>query len=136
MVAFVDRLLPQAPDVHKVGSLYYLYYSVSTFGSQNSVIGLATSSTMDPGSWTDVRSVGVASTSAKPYNTIDPNLIQSWQQLLTSILDRSGAISTKSSLLLTQKVKTQTWLTTLNTILLGRAQAKDHTCYITVDITT
>jgi len=91
---------------------------------------------MDPGSWTDVRSVGVASTSAKPYNTIDPNLIQSWQQLLTSILDRSGAISTKSSLLLTQKVKTQTWLTTLNTILLGRAQAKDHTCYITVDITT
>jgi arabinan endo-1,5-alpha-L-arabinosidase len=31
---------------------------------------------MDPGSWTDLGSVGVASTSAKPYNAIDPNLIQ------------------------------------------------------------
>ncbi|KAF4628192.1 hypothetical protein G7Y89_g9961 [Cudoniella acicularis] len=64
-----------APDVHKVGSLYYMYYAVSTFGSQTSTIGLATSSTMDVGSWTDLGSVGVASTSAKPYNAIDPNLI-------------------------------------------------------------
>lgn len=65
-----------APDVHKVGNLYYLYYSVSTFGSQNSAIGLATSSTMDAGSWTDKGSTGVASTSAKPYNAIDANLLQ------------------------------------------------------------
>ncbi|TVY82168.1 putative arabinan endo-1,5-alpha-L-arabinosidase A [Lachnellula suecica] len=65
-----------APDVSKVGSLYYMYYAVSTFGSQNSVIGLATSSTLDVGSWTDLGTTGIQSTSAKPYNAIDPNLIQ------------------------------------------------------------
>jgi len=46
----------------------YLYYAVSTFGSQVSAIGLAVSSTMDPGTWTDRGSVGVASTARKPYN--------------------------------------------------------------------
>jgi arabinan endo-1,5-alpha-L-arabinosidase len=61
--------------VHKVGSLYHMYYTVSTFGSQTSSIGLATSSTMDVGSWTDKGAIGVSSTSAKPYNAIDSNLI-------------------------------------------------------------
>lgn len=42
-----------APDVSLVGSTYYLYYTASSFGTQNSVIGLATSSTMDVGSWSD-----------------------------------------------------------------------------------
>ncbi|OBU01332.1 hypothetical protein VE01_00594 [Pseudogymnoascus verrucosus] len=65
-----------APDVHKVGDIYHLYYSVSTFGSQNSAIGLATSSTMDAGSWTDKGAIGVTSSSSKPYNAIDANLIQ------------------------------------------------------------
>ncbi|KAB2574555.1 putative arabinan endo-1,5-alpha-L-arabinosidase A [Lasiodiplodia theobromae] len=64
-----------APSVHQIGSLYYLYYSVSTFGSQNSAIGLARSSTMDVGSWTDVGSTGIKSDSSKPYNAIDPALI-------------------------------------------------------------
>lgn len=36
-----------------VGSTYYLYYSVSTFGSQSSAIGYATSDTMEYGSWVD-----------------------------------------------------------------------------------
>jgi arabinan endo-1,5-alpha-L-arabinosidase len=52
-----------------------MYYAVSSFGSQDSAIGLATSSTMEVGSWTDLGATGVASTSAKPYNAIDPNLI-------------------------------------------------------------
>ncbi|KAL2022171.1 hypothetical protein VTK56DRAFT_6000 [Thermocarpiscus australiensis] len=64
-----------APDVSQVGNLYYVYYSVSTFGSQNSSIGLARSSTMDVGTWTDVGSVGVTSNPTKPYNAIDANLI-------------------------------------------------------------
>ncbi|KAF2437171.1 endo-1,5-alpha-L-arabinosidase [Tothia fuscella] len=42
-----------APDVSKIGNTYYCYYSISTFGSQNSAIGLATSQTLLPGSWTD-----------------------------------------------------------------------------------
>lgn len=60
--------------MHLVGSTYYLYYAVSTFGSQTSAIGLATSTTMDPDTWTDHGSVGVSSDSTKAYNAIDPNL--------------------------------------------------------------
>ena len=53
-----------------------MYYSVSTFGSQNSAIGYATSSTMEYGSWTDHGSVGISSSAGMPYNTIDANLVQ------------------------------------------------------------
>ncbi|KAI3400994.1 hypothetical protein diail_699 [Diaporthe ilicicola] len=65
-----------APSVNLVGSTYYLYYAVSVFGSQSSAIGYATSTTMEYGSWTDHGATGIASTSAKPYNAIDPALIQ------------------------------------------------------------
>jgi arabinan endo-1,5-alpha-L-arabinosidase len=58
-----------------VGNTYYLYYSVSQFGSQNSAIGVATSTTLDVGSWTDHGATGVKSSSDKPYNAIDGNLI-------------------------------------------------------------
>lgn len=66
----------QAPDVHLIGSTYVMFYAVSTSGSQTSAIGYATSSTMEYGSWTDHGATGIASTSAKPYNAIDPNLIE------------------------------------------------------------
>lgn len=66
---------PQAPDAQLVNGVYHVYYAVSTFGSQNSAIGLATSDTMEGGSWTDHGSIGVQSTSAKPYNAIDANLL-------------------------------------------------------------
>jgi arabinan endo-1,5-alpha-L-arabinosidase len=64
-----------APDVTKIGNRYYLLYSVSSFGSQQSEIGHASSPTMDPGSWKDHGSSGVASSKGKPYNAIDGNLI-------------------------------------------------------------
>lgn len=64
-----------APDVSLVDGTYYVYYAASTFGSQVSVIGLATSTTMDCGSWTDHGSVGVSSSSGSAYNAIDPNLL-------------------------------------------------------------
>ncbi|KAF2110294.1 putative extracellular endo-1,5-alpha-L-arabinase [Lophiotrema nucula] len=64
-----------APDVAKVGSTYYLYYSVSSFGSQDSAIGVATSTTLDVNSWTDLGSTGVSSSSGKSYNAIDGNLL-------------------------------------------------------------
>ncbi|KAJ5945699.1 hypothetical protein N7454_002538 [Penicillium verhagenii] len=64
-----------APDAHIVDDLYYVYYAVSTFGSQASAIGLATSKTMNLDSWTDHGSIGVVSSSSKSYNAIDPNLI-------------------------------------------------------------
>ncbi|KAI1823518.1 glycosyl hydrolase [Xylaria intraflava] len=64
-----------APDVTLVDDIYYLYYAVSLSGSQTSAIGVATSETLDVGTWTDHGSTGVESTPAKPYNAIDPNLI-------------------------------------------------------------
>ena len=64
-----------APDVLRVGSKYYLFYSYSTFGSRTSVIGLVTSPTLDPDSpdykWTD-QGLVVASTNASRFNAIDP----------------------------------------------------------------
>lgn len=63
-----------APDVSLIGDTYYVYYSVSTFGTQNSGIGLATSKTMNCGSFTDVGSVGITSRDGSAYNAIDANL--------------------------------------------------------------
>ncbi|KAF7595106.1 hypothetical protein BBP40_007310 [Aspergillus hancockii] len=63
-----------APDVQLVNGQYHVYYSVSTFGSQNSAIGLATSATMEANSWTDKGRVGVSSNPTKNYNAIDANL--------------------------------------------------------------
>ncbi|KAH6637353.1 glycosyl hydrolase [Chaetomium tenue] len=64
-----------APDVAQVGNQYYLYYSVSTFGVQNSAIGIARSSSLDVGTWTDLGSTGVVSSAGLPYNAIDGNLV-------------------------------------------------------------
>ncbi|EGZ13488.1 hypothetical protein PHYSODRAFT_562173 [Phytophthora sojae] len=64
-----------APDVHKAGNFYYLYYSVSSFGTQDSAIGVARSSSLD-GPWEDSGSTGITSDASKPYNAIDPNLVE------------------------------------------------------------
>lgn len=63
-----------APDVSRIGTTYYAYYSVSTFGSQTSDIGLATSPSLDPGSWTDHGSIHIPPSPS--YNLIDPNIFQ------------------------------------------------------------
>ena len=67
-----------APDISYVNGRYRLYYSVSTFGSNRSAIGLATSPTLDPKAknfgWRDDGLV-VMSTKDDDYNAIDPNFI-------------------------------------------------------------
>ena len=50
-----------------------MYYAVSTSGSQNSAIGVATSPSMDSGTWTDLGSLGILQ--SPDYNLIDPNLL-------------------------------------------------------------
>ena len=65
-----------APDVSQVGSEYYVYYTVSSFATQNSAIGLATSATMDCGSFKDLGSTGVESRNGDNYNAIDGNLLK------------------------------------------------------------
>ncbi|KAH9888306.1 glycoside hydrolase family 43 protein [Xylariomycetidae sp. FL2044] len=63
-----------APDVAIVDGLYYCFYSVSVSGSQDSSTGYATSTTMEPGSWTDHGEV-LRSTNSSLYNAIDANLV-------------------------------------------------------------
>ncbi len=66
-----------APDIHLVNGTYYLYYAGSTFGSNNSVIGLATNKTLNPSDsnyhWVD-QGLVIRTTTANNYNAIDPNL--------------------------------------------------------------
>jgi arabinan endo-1,5-alpha-L-arabinosidase len=68
-----------APDIAFFGGRYHLYYSVSTFGSQDSAIGLATSPTLDPGDpaygWTDRGPVVESRRGRDAFNAIDPNVV-------------------------------------------------------------
>lgn len=67
-----------APEIHQHGNLYYLYYSVSTFGSNRSAIGLATNTTLDPRrknyEWVD-RGLVTSTSPTNDYNAIDPAVI-------------------------------------------------------------
>lgn len=60
--------------MHKDGNTYYMYYVLSKLGTQTSQIGVATSTTLEPGSWTDHGAIGLPANSA--YNRIDPNWIK------------------------------------------------------------
>jgi arabinan endo-1,5-alpha-L-arabinosidase len=65
-----------APGIAYFNGEYHLYYAVSTFGSNRSVIGLATNLTLDPTArdyrWVDQGAV-IASTPGKTdWNAIDP----------------------------------------------------------------
>lgn len=67
-----------APDISFFGGLYHLYYSGSRLGSQTSVIGLATNTTLDPADptyhWLD-RGQVIASGTGDDFNAIDPNIL-------------------------------------------------------------
>jgi len=67
-----------APDVVFHNDQYYVYYSVSTVGSQRSVIGLATNKTLDKTSpdyqWKDEGMVLESHPDHTDYNAIDPAL--------------------------------------------------------------
>ncbi|RCH78784.1 hypothetical protein CU098_005661 [Rhizopus stolonifer] len=64
-----------APDISQHGSQYWLYYSTSTFGSQESCISMAVSNTLEAGSFVNKGKV-ICSKKGDPYNAIDPNYIQ------------------------------------------------------------
>ena len=85
---WATRLVPGsrgawAPDIARVGGRFFLYYSVSTFGSNRSAIGLVTNETLDPDApnyqWRDA-GVVVESTRESDFNAIDPN----------HVIDREG----------------------------------------------
>jgi len=67
-----------APDISYFNGRFHLYYAVSTFGSRNSAIGLATTATLNPKSpdyrWADEGLVLRSFTEKDDWNAIDPNL--------------------------------------------------------------
>jgi arabinan endo-1,5-alpha-L-arabinosidase len=67
-----------APDLIYFGGAYRVYYSISTWGSQVSAIGMASNPTLDPNdpayAWTDHGPV-ILSQIGSPYNAIDPSLL-------------------------------------------------------------
>ena len=89
MPSWAARAIPRAraiwaPDISFFRGKYHLYYAVSTFGSQRSVIGLAVSETLDPlrpdqpsvgaHRWED-RGLVIESAPGKcDFNAIDPAL--------------------------------------------------------------
>jgi len=72
----VDNLW--APELYEHDGTWYLYYAASTFGSNASVIGLATNTTLDPDDpdyeWVD-RGQVIAS-AGTDFNAIDPAIVE------------------------------------------------------------
>ncbi|MCW4385212.1 arabinan endo-1,5-alpha-L-arabinosidase [Salinibacterium sp. SYSU T00001] len=72
----VDNLW--APELVRHDGTWHLYYSASTFGSNTSVIALATNETLDPDAanyeWVD-RGPVIASDGDDDFNAIDPGII-------------------------------------------------------------
>ncbi|AUS80365.1 arabinan endo-1,5-alpha-L-arabinosidase [Actinoalloteichus sp. AHMU CJ021] len=63
-----------APDVSHHRGTYWMYYTASSFGSNHSAIGLATSPTGRPGTFTD-QGIVISSTDGDDFNAIDPSLL-------------------------------------------------------------
>lgn len=72
----VDNLW--APELYEHEGTWYLYYSASSFGSNLSVIGLATNTTLDPDEpgyeWIDRGQV--ISSEGEDFNAIDPGIVE------------------------------------------------------------
>jgi arabinan endo-1,5-alpha-L-arabinosidase len=62
-----------APDITYHNGRYWLYYSYSEFGTNNSLIGLMSASSIAAGDWRDDGLV-ISSNSSKDYNAIDPGI--------------------------------------------------------------
>jgi arabinan endo-1,5-alpha-L-arabinosidase len=68
-----------APDISFFNGKYHLYYSLSSFGVNDSAIGLATNKTLDPDSpdyeWVDEGMIVRSRAGEDDFNAIDPNLV-------------------------------------------------------------
>ncbi|HAN00391.1 MAG TPA: arabinan endo-1,5-alpha-L-arabinosidase [Marinilabiliales bacterium] len=68
-----------APDIIFRNGIYYLYYSISSFGSNLSFIGVATNKTLDKNAkdykWENHRMVIQSKPGRDSWNAIDPNII-------------------------------------------------------------
>lgn len=70
-----------APDCFYYNGRYWLYYSVSEFGKNNSAIGLVSCSSISRGDWRDDGMVIFSKSGTHAYNAIDPDVIQDGSNL-------------------------------------------------------
>jgi len=83
--AWATRMIPRfrdslwAPDISYHDGTHFLFYSASSFGSNNSAIGVATNTTLDPHDpsfrWVDHGPVVRSVRGRDLWNAIDPNLV-------------------------------------------------------------
>ncbi|WP_189715574.1 arabinan endo-1,5-alpha-L-arabinosidase [Streptomyces phaeofaciens] len=73
--AYNDTGDPWAPDLSYRAGHYWLYYAVSSWGTNHSAIGVATSPTGLPGTWTD-HGKAFASERTDTWNAIDPAIVR------------------------------------------------------------
>ncbi|MFD9004550.1 arabinan endo-1,5-alpha-L-arabinosidase [Streptomyces sp. NPDC059582] len=66
---------PWAPDISHRAGLYWLYYAVSSWGTNHSAIGVATSRSGLPGTWKD-HGKAFTSETTDPWNAIDPAVVR------------------------------------------------------------
>lgn len=66
---------PWAPDISYRDGTYWLYYAVSSWGTNHSAIGVATSTSGLPGTWTD-HGKAFSSETSDTWNAIDPAVIR------------------------------------------------------------
>ncbi|WP_329339577.1 arabinan endo-1,5-alpha-L-arabinosidase [Streptomyces sp. NBC_00663] len=71
---------PWAPDISYRAGTYWLYYAVSSWGTNHSAIGVATSDSGLPGTWTDHGKV-FSSETTDSWNAIDPGVIKAGGKL-------------------------------------------------------
>ena len=66
------------PEISHFGGSYHLYYAISQFGRNRSIIGLATNKTLDRDSpdyrWEDKGKV-IETQTGDDWNAIDPNIV-------------------------------------------------------------
>ena len=72
-----------APNISEYKGTYLLFYSVSTFGSNTSCIGLATTKNLMEGKWQD-KGLIINSTGSNFYNCIDPCFIEDGEKIYLS----------------------------------------------------
>jgi len=72
-------MIPWAPELAFFNGKYYLYYALSTFGSQRSVIGLLTNATLDPTDpayqWEDQGKILESIPGQSTFNAIDGSVV-------------------------------------------------------------
>ncbi|MFG3204967.1 arabinan endo-1,5-alpha-L-arabinosidase [Streptomyces sp. NPDC048192] len=66
---------PWAPDISYRAGRYWLYYAVSSWGTNHSAIGVATSPSGLPGTWTD-HGKAFSSETTDTWNAIDPAVVR------------------------------------------------------------